>query len=363
MNGREPPRLMLSQTSSTVFGSSSSSLGASTDEADVHGVEASTNKKQEQTATTRQDSSSGTDTKEQKHSAGPANHQPSETMRLQRPLLPSTSSSTSAPRAEPWMQQAWVVHFLIGAAVLLYSVFWGNGGRSKYIVVDPSHANGMMDYDNCDRLFINVLASSPEEDGAVVCCSSSSMSATNETLSAMSSLLELCPPQFQPQHSTQQSFFPLSSLPFMGRLSKFPDAWLIPLFPLLLRIAFRTYQTILEKGHVVLDTTFGVYSFRRLVFYFLLMQFRGWVLYVALNSLEDNYYYGNNGTINSHDPAANSSSATCWYRDWLSVSSTQQQSSCRGRVFDFSDHVVLYYAQILPIALLEYLHSMNRPYW
>jgi len=30
---------------------------------------------------------------------------------------------------------------------------------------------------------------------------------------------------------------------------------------------------------------------------------------------------------------------------------------------DFSDHVVLYFAQILPIALLEILHSFSRPYW
>jgi len=30
---------------------------------------------------------------------------------------------------------------------------------------------------------------------------------------------------------------------------------------------------------------------------------------------------------------------------------------------DFSDHVVLYFAQILPIALVEIIHSFSVPYW
>jgi hypothetical protein len=36
---------------------------------------------------------------------------------------------------------------------------------------------------------------------------------------------------------------------------------------------------------------------------------------------------------------------------------------CAGRAFDFSDHVVLYYAQILPIALIETLYAFQNPYW
>ena len=197
----------------------------------------------------------------------------------------------------------------------------------------------MQHLNDCQKIFVNVLATSPDEPGAVICCDdpASTASVTTEFLSP---LLNLCP--------SSDNEVPL---PFLGRLAKFPDAWLIPLFPLLLRIGFRTYQTLLERGHLVLDTTFGVYSFRRLVFYFLLMQFRGWFLYVALNSIEDNYL---NEEVNQ---------TNCWYQDWLPTTLAKSSPICRGRKFDFSDHVVLYYAQILPIALLETLHSLNRPYW
>eukprot|EP00523_Entomoneis_sp_CCMP467_P001264 CAMPEP_0168754648 /NCGR_PEP_ID=MMETSP0724-20121128/19617_1 /TAXON_ID=265536 /ORGANISM="Amphiprora sp., Strain CCMP467" /LENGTH=307 /DNA_ID=CAMNT_0008803149 /DNA_START=223 /DNA_END=1144 /DNA_ORIENTATION=+ len=216
---------------------------------------------------------------------------------------------SAPPRAERWMQEAWIAHFLIGATVLLFSVFVGNGGTRKYIAVDPSHAIAInsADFLECDKLLINVLAESAKDDGAIVCCGSNRQS--NQSASLLSTILDLCPPPrldaTQQQSLSAGSF--ITFLPFLGRLAKFPDAWLIPLFPLLLRIGFRTYQTIVEKGHIVLDTTFGVFSFRRLVFYFLLMQFRGWVLYVALNNLEDNFI------VDSKDmETAGALSASCW---------------------------------------------------
>ena len=193
----------------------------------------------------------------------------------------------------------------------------------------------------CHKIFVNVLASSREEPDAVVCCALSLEEGEEE--SNISSLLGLCT---KPQH-----------LPFFRRLSKFPDALLIPLFPLMMRIAVRTYQTVMESGYVMLDTTFGVHSFRRLVFYFLLMQFRGWFLYLALNGIED-YYLTDQPPYHGTRHNSNGTEA-CWFNEWLH----EAQHSCHGRVFDFSDHVVLYYAQLLPIAFLEYLHSLDRPYW
>lgn len=279
-------------------------------------------------------------------------------------------------RAEPWMQRAWIIHFLLGFSMLLYSV-WANGG-SKYIPVDPyrsSKVSGFEDLRHCQKVFLDVMASSRDDPRAVVCCSLDNSNISNHGQEDMTSssfealLLGLCPP---PANRKTRRF----SFPFMGRLAKFPDAWLIPLFPLLLRIAFRTYQTVLENATLVMGNTFGVYSFRRLVFYFMLMQFRGWILYVVFNGIEDflskagvggdlddDYNSDHNYSLEysggSSGMHMTSISPGCWYREFLQDS----QHGCQGRKFDFSDHIVLYYAQLLPIALVEYLHSIDRPYW
>jgi hypothetical protein len=49
----------------------------------------------------------------------------------------------------------------------------------------------------------------------------------------------------------------------------------------------------------------------------------------------------------------------CWYESLLH----QNYSSCQGQVSDFSDHIVLYFAQILPIPFMEVLHSLVHPFW
>ena len=86
---------------------------------------------------------------------------------------------------------------------------------------------------------------------------------------------------------------------------------------------------------------------RRLGLYLVLLMTRGWVLHVAFNAIEDRIV----GPL----PCG-----SCWYRDWLVPTDAP---TCHGRVFDFSDHIVLYFSQILPIALLEVLHALEHPYW
>ena len=54
-------------------------------------------------------------------------------------------------------------------------------------------------------------------------------------------------------------------------------------------------------------------------------------------------------------PAANE----CWYDGNLK----SYQSPCQGQTFDYSDHMVLFFAQILPIPLTEILFSFAVPYW
>ena len=81
---------------------------------------------------------------------------------------------------------------------------------------------------------------------------------------------------------------------------------------------------------------------RRLLLYVAMMLIRGVVLYQGMNQIE--HYFHTSDTL-------------CWYQDWL----REDQSTCYGRSFDFSDHVVLYMAQILPICLAETLEGLQQP--
>jgi hypothetical protein len=202
------------------------------------------------------------------------------------------------------------------------------------------------------------------------------------------------------------------------RLSKFPDAWLLPLFPLLARLfywCFCIFVTILllcssfifsnlNKSSIrenqpalyssrrcgsidssshdetqrlnntstynsygandytatiyplhVIKKNDHIYFARRFFLYIFIMIFRVWVLYLGLNVLEDNII------MRERDPSNIGESEMCWYRPYVSLS--RQNQVCKGRDFDFSDHMVLYYSQILPISLVETLHSFRNPYW
>lgn len=75
-----------------------------------------------------------------------------------------------------------------------------------------------------------------------------------------------------------------------------------------------------------------------------MMLIRGVLLYQGMNQIE--HYFHSSDTTTS-----------CWYQDWL----RDDQPMCYGRSFDFSDHVVLYMAQILPICLAETLEGMQQP--
>jgi hypothetical protein len=86
------------------------------------------------------------------------------------------------------------------------------------------------------------------------------------------------------------------------------------------------------------------------------MNVRGWILYVLFNAIEDHFVESSSSENGVVTP--------CWYNvdGWFDQNT--EQETCTGRPFDFSDHVVLYYAQILPIALIETLYAtIDNPYW
>jgi hypothetical protein len=154
-----------------------------------------------------------------------------------------------------------------------------------------------------------------------------------------------------------------SYLLFARRLAKFPEAWLLPLFPVLIRGAWHALQLLVifllpvgtsssleqstgsNNNNSHNNIEYNPTVLRRVFLYLSIIQARIGILYLVLNSLEERI--------------VNNPGTDCWYQSMLPTS----ESTCPGRIFDFSDHIVLYFAQILPIALSEVLHSFVVPYW
>lgn len=72
---------------------------------------------------------------------------------------------------------------------------------------------------------------------------------------------------------------------------------------------------------------------------------RTFLLYIGANEIEELFV----------SPRA----ADCWYGNKLE----SHQPQCHGSQFDFSDHVVLFFGSIIPIALMEVLHCLTLPFW
>mmetsp|Transcript_40650 Transcript_40650/g.98223 ORF Transcript_40650/g.98223 Transcript_40650/m.98223 type:complete len:349 (+) Transcript_40650:184-1230(+) len=218
-----------------------------------------------------------------------------------------TSSTMTTMRT--FLVSPWLVHFALCIAVLACGSI-NNHGERKYIPIDVEKSS-----QECNKAFVNVFSSSMDDEGALICCNSDEY---------YSNALGICQP-------------PPLYLLFSRRLARFPDAWLLPLFPVLLRII-----TALFTG----SATTEVHTKRRLYLYIILIQLRGWILYLLFDTIEELLVSSPERT-------------QCWYSHLLQA----HYSECQGRVTDFSDHVVLYFAQILPIALTEVIHSFAVPYW
>lgn len=122
-------------------------------------------------------------------------------------------------------------------------------------------------------------------------------------------------------------------MPLASRLSKFPDAVVLPLLPLLIRLLYRFASSNREPLSCAL---------RRLTLYIAVMLFRMFVLYSFFNVIEDSF--------------VRQSGSACWYQSYT-------DDDCFGRLFDFSDHIVLFYSQLLPIPLCETIYAWTHPYW
>ena len=180
-------------------------------------------------------------------------------------------------------------------------------------------------------------------------------------------------------------------------LTHFPDSWILPLIPILLRIILDLYRLLYvryyTKGYnkqVPCSIQARLWdSTRRLVFFHLIMQFRGWGLYVFLGKVEDiliPFFTSSRPAIITSkvhsimdmDTVLTQQDASCWYSQLIhptdNLSSTHMQSTphetstmnsllCKGQIFDFSDHVVYFYAHVLPPLVFEALFCLLFPFW
>ncbi len=339
----------------------------------------------------------------------------------------SESYSTSRQKKK-YIARFYSVHFSLVAGVLILGMMH-NVGNKKYIPVNAKELVKLMqaqsssvDHDDvwkqqCKKAYVNVHSSSIDEEFAAVCCHD------NENDTAMHSI---CHPKLP------IIGLPTRHLPFAKRLTRLTEAWVLPALPILIRLAYQVIYallacykrysnnnqrrismqreatsisyslsssisptsstTSLEK--IVVDNSSPTIEVRmpesnhkfirttllRLFFYFILLNFRGWGLYIGANALEDYvvlpWFTGNTVTsplrMNSlsdveHDIHYKEGyQRHCWYEDALKShhkSSMESHSECYGRPFDFSDHVVLFLAHYLPIFFMEMLVCYRFPFW
>lgn len=196
---------------------------------------------------------------------------------------------------------AWALHFASSLAV----IFLGSMNHDrKFIPINTNKLEG-----NCLKAYLNVFASSAEEEGAIICCTKGATGG-------------IC--------GSPPSYFI-----FARSLTKIPEVWLLPLFPLLVRLVVQFSQGGSMSKHTM----------RRLFLYIGLEQVRAFILYLLFDKIEN--------------IMVASAGDQCWYDDFLK----SHQGPCQGRVTDYSDHIVLFYAQLLPIALVEVLFSFMAPFW
>ena len=120
-------------------------------------------------------------------------------------------------------------------------------------------------------------------------------------------------------------------------------------------------------------------TLQRIVLYFIILNLRGWGLYIGANAIEDYiivpWFTGNRvvspvrtNSVSDVEHNIQSSNHDCWYKDVLKTHHRNEMESvyysdCYGRPFDFSDHIVLFLAHYLPIFLMEIIYFWVFPCW
>ncbi|MGK3741401.1 MAG: hypothetical protein ACI90V_008254 [Bacillariaceae sp.] len=237
----------------------------------------------------------------------------------------------------------WIFHFAASILIIAWTGLSQSGEDHKYI---PADVNALIGEDGnkgssqCRKAYVDVYASSIDE---LICC----MSANDDDDDDDDGICRSMP----------------WYLYLVKRLARFPEAILIPLFPLLVRgIYYLVTQCQQRRGVVVASSSDSVefkrqqeintLTRRRFFLYIGLTQIRWWVLHLLFGAIEYQ--------IVVHVAGGGDDDNGCWYDSLLRGGN---HNSCKGKAFDYSDHIVLYWAQILPIVFTETLFSFVAPFW
>mmetsp|Transcript_7186 Transcript_7186/g.16555 ORF Transcript_7186/g.16555 Transcript_7186/m.16555 type:complete len:359 (+) Transcript_7186:96-1172(+) len=271
--------------------------------------------------------------------------------------------------------QFYALHFALVLVVVLFGVMQ-NGGKRKYIPVKHQELTHMLEEETqpCRKGYVNVHSVTSHESLATICCTSQPEDRPVGTFEDWYRS-NICYPKAARGILSEQ-------LPLAGRLTRMTEAWLIPLSGILLRLG---YQIVSQSPLYSTSQTDTISTtMRRLLFYILVMNIRGWVLYIGANALEDFEILPWLGS-KVVSPLRRDSSfvsdmehgllltnkndgSECWYKDLLKehhkvIMGSDEDSYCYGRPFDFSDHVVLFCAHYLPVIVCEMLICYALPFW
>ena len=240
----------------------------------------------------------------------------------------------------PILVTFWICHFAASILIITWVISLSqNGEDHKYITADVNALigdDGTKGGSQCIKAYVDVYASSMDETGALICCMSTDVS--DGICRSMPWYLYL-----------------------VKRLARFPEVILISLFPLLVRGICYLVTLCQQRGVVVASSDnvelkrqqeINTLTRRRLCLYIGLTQIRWWILYLLSNAIESQIVDAVAGGGDDDDG--------CWYDSLLRGG---DHNSCKGKAFDYSDHIVLYWAQILPLVLTEVLYSFVAPYW
>ena len=136
------------------------------------------------------------------------------------------------------MITVYAIHSTLVLGILIYGILQNGGGR-KYVPVDPKGLVTLVKEEmgedvSCLKAYVDVHTSSMKDDIAFICCMKQGSDASNITLPDWQQYKsDICNPR--------APYFNISMqvLPFSRRLTRFPEAWILPMLPILIRLVYQ----------------------------------------------------------------------------------------------------------------------------
>ena len=140
-------------------------------------------------------------------------------------------------------------------------------------------------------------------------------------------------------------------LPFSRAILHFPEAWIIPIIPIIIHLCLELWAININSS-TYRGTQQNAFrkAFFRFLFYVSVMCFRGFILYLFLDFLED---------IFADWKLFGESLSSCWFSDFTRPNA--RRNICSKQEFDFSDHVVFFFGHLMPLVLVECIFWINSP--